>query len=209
MLECDKSFTRSDALAKHMRTVHETEALRPSDPVPRNHSSAGMKPQRLKLIVNAKPPEAEHDRGDADVDDDATIGSNEENELEIPLSEFQYPSDVEFTENERIMPIDQLYKLLRMQIHWSGEAGKELRKEVAELEGKQKDEWQAKELVLNNLYEAELANADSKNEDQKLVDDLAVDLPSRVLPMKGPTPWWRQHPPKEDMARVAEDRMEN
>jgi hypothetical protein len=27
--ECDKSFTRSDALAKHMRTVHETEALRP------------------------------------------------------------------------------------------------------------------------------------------------------------------------------------
>ena len=33
--ECDKSFTRSDALAKHMRTVHETEALRPSDPVPK------------------------------------------------------------------------------------------------------------------------------------------------------------------------------
>lgn len=36
--ECDRSFTRSDALAKHMRTVHETEALRPSDPVPRGHS---------------------------------------------------------------------------------------------------------------------------------------------------------------------------
>lgn len=37
--ECDRSFTRSDALAKHMRTVHETEALRPSDPVPKGHSS--------------------------------------------------------------------------------------------------------------------------------------------------------------------------
>ena len=36
--ECDRSFTRSDALAKHMRTVHETEALRPSDPVPRGHT---------------------------------------------------------------------------------------------------------------------------------------------------------------------------
>ncbi len=35
-LECDRSFTRSDALAKHMRTVHETEALRPSDPVPKS-----------------------------------------------------------------------------------------------------------------------------------------------------------------------------
>lgn len=37
--ECDRSFTRSDALAKHMRTVHETEALRPSDPVPKSHQS--------------------------------------------------------------------------------------------------------------------------------------------------------------------------
>lgn len=37
--ECDKSFTRSDALAKHMRTVHESDPLRPSDPVPKNHPS--------------------------------------------------------------------------------------------------------------------------------------------------------------------------
>lgn len=29
--ECDRSFTRSDALAKHMRTVHETETLRDLD----------------------------------------------------------------------------------------------------------------------------------------------------------------------------------
>ena len=57
--ECDRSFTRSDALAKHMRTVHETEALRPSDPVPRGHSggisngkeftNGGIK--RIKLIM--------------------------------------------------------------------------------------------------------------------------------------------------------------
>ena len=163
-----------------------------------------MKPQRLKLIVNAKPPEAEHEEAEGDIDDDATIATNEDNETEAPLSEFQYPSDVEFTEEEKAMPIDELYKLLRMQIHWSEEAGKELRKEVAELEGRKKEEWQAKELVLNNLYEAELANADSKNEDQKLVDDLAADLPSRVLPMKGPIPWWRQQPPREEATRVAE-----
>ena len=187
-----------------MRTVHETEALRPSDPVPRNHSTAGTKPQRLKLIVNAKPPEAEHEEAEADVDDDATIGTNEDNDAEVLLAEFQYPSDVEFTEEERRMPIDELYKLLRMQVHWSEETGKELRKEVAELEGKQKEEWQAKELVLANLYEAELANADSKKEDQKLVDDLAADLPQTVLPMKGPTPWWRQQLPREEEAKDAE-----
>lgn len=59
--ECDRSFTRSDALAKHMRTVHETEALRPSDPVPRGHTGGisnggatvgGIK--RLKLTIGGK-----------------------------------------------------------------------------------------------------------------------------------------------------------
>ena len=62
--ECDRSFTRSDALAKHMRTVHETEALRPSDPVPRGHTggisngsisiSNGTK-TRIKLLLSSGP----------------------------------------------------------------------------------------------------------------------------------------------------------
>ena len=58
--ECDRSFTRSDALAKHMRTVHETEALRPSDPVPRGHtggisngSAANGTVKRIKLIMGS------------------------------------------------------------------------------------------------------------------------------------------------------------
>ncbi|KIX08161.1 uncharacterized protein Z518_02817 [Rhinocladiella mackenziei CBS 650.93] len=59
--ECDRSFTRSDALAKHMRTVHETEALRPSDPVPRGHTGgisngggSGIPIKRLKLTMGGK-----------------------------------------------------------------------------------------------------------------------------------------------------------
>jgi hypothetical protein len=59
--ECDRSFTRSDALAKHMRTVHETEALRPSDPVPRGHTGgisnggpSNMPIKRLKLTMGGK-----------------------------------------------------------------------------------------------------------------------------------------------------------
>ena len=61
--ECDRSFTRSDALAKHMRTVHETEALRPSDPVPRGHTggisngsiSNGTGKTRIKLFFAGGP----------------------------------------------------------------------------------------------------------------------------------------------------------
>lgn len=68
--ECDRSFTRSDALAKHMRTVHETEALRPSDPVPRGHTgpiSNGISsngPKRLKLIMGANGDKRSNGFGD-------------------------------------------------------------------------------------------------------------------------------------------------
>jgi len=58
--ECDRSFTRSDALAKHMRTVHETEQLRPSDPVPKGHTG-GILQADVKTTVtpngNAKGPQ--------------------------------------------------------------------------------------------------------------------------------------------------------
>lgn len=46
--ECDKAFTRSDALAKHMRTVHEPEPARPAnDPAP-----LGTKKSSIKLRLS-------------------------------------------------------------------------------------------------------------------------------------------------------------
>lgn len=193
-----------------MRTVHETEALRPSDPVPRSHSTAGTKPQRLKLIVNAKPPtntylstQSPNLANPTEVeDDDATIATHEDSEAaedleddsDRDLSDFDPPPDCDFTEEELKLPIDELYKLLRMQLHWAEETHDELGKEVAELEGERKMEWQKKELVLDNVLEAELAVADGKG-DQELVDELAAALlPEKVLPMQGPfVPWYRQH----------------
>lgn len=192
VLECDRSFTRSDALAKHMRTVHETEALRPSDPIPRNHSAAQVKPQRLKLIVNSRPPNDEQGNGDGDVDDDATIYSTTDIDPEAPLPlPFEYPLDVHFTEEELSMPPDHLFKLLRRQVHWAEEDGSELRLEIEALQGKRKEEWQAKELVLANLMEAELATAVDKGEDHDKVMALKDDLPHPMLPMSGATPWYR------------------
>ena len=179
-----------------MRTVHETESLRPSDPVPRNHSAAGTKPQRLKLIVNAKPPESEYGNGEVDADDDATIASHDESGSESPLAAFTYPADIYFTEEELAMPADRLYRLLRRQARWAEEVSVKLKTEVAELEGKQKEEWQAKELVLANLAEAELANAVDKNDTDRL-DLLSGELPQPMLPMKGPSPWYREIAPSE------------
>ena len=174
-----------------MRTVHETESLRPSDPVPRNHSAAGTKPQRLKLKFNPRPPESEQGENEADVDDDATIVSNASSESEAPLSPFTYPEDIHFTERELAMPLDHLYKLLRRQICWAEEIRVELKTEVEELEVKHKKEWQAKELVLANLTEAELAVA-VDNEDTDRLALLTDDLPQPILLIKGPLPWYRE-----------------
>lgn len=174
-----------------MRTVHETESLRPSDPVPRNHSAAGTKPQRLKLKCNPRPPESEQVDGEADVDEDATIASTASPEPEVPLSPFTYPADIQFTEQELAMPSDHLYKLLRRQIGWAEEIGLDLKKEAEELEGKHKREWQAKELVLANLTEAELAIAVDKGDTDRLAL-LTEALPQPILPIKGPLPWYRE-----------------
>ncbi|MCJ1273795.1 hypothetical protein MMC21_001588 [Puttea exsequens] len=187
--ECDRSFTRSDALAKHMRTVHETEALRPSDPVPKNYSSIPPKPQRLKLILNSKPREESQDNGDIEMDDDATIYANTEREVEYQAQPFEYPADVQFTDEELSMPPDQLFRLLRRQLHWAQEDGADLKEEVRQLEEKKRADWMQKELVLANLMEAELANASDRRDVTRHLED----LPAQMLPLTGSPPWYR-HP---------------
>ncbi|MCJ1484663.1 hypothetical protein MMC06_004836 [Schaereria dolodes] len=190
--ECDRSFTRSDALAKHMRTVHETEALRPSDPIPRYHSAAQVKPQRLKLIVNAKPPSGPNNGEAPEADDDATICTGTDIDPEYPpIAPFEYPPDINFTEEELSLTPDRLLSLVRRQVHWIEEENKEFGEEVKALEIKRKEEWQAKELVLANVMEAELAVAHDKGQDFEKIFKLKDDLPPRMLPYSGQTPWYR------------------
>jgi hypothetical protein len=188
--ECDKSFTRSDALAKHMRTVHETEALRPSDPIPRGHSQANVKPQRLKLVV--RPPDQAYGEG-TEVDDSATINSNTDVDPDGP-AQVDYPPDVKFTEEELAMPTNELFRLLRRQVHWAEEENEEYKRELEVLEVQRKQEWQKKELVLVNFVEAELATAvDAKQDFDKIFKLTEELLPKPMLPMEGSgTPWYRE-----------------
>ena len=146
--ECDRSFTRSDALAKHMRTVHETEALRPSDPIPKNHSEAlareagkangGLK--RIKLILNngEKPKPVISDPPPLPVGD----VKNEEGEgepidvddvpFQLPVPLDYYPPDVatQLDGHDLSMPPSQLCRLLRRQVHWAEQEGKQLDKDI-------------------------------------------------------------------------------
>ncbi|KAL4868363.1 hypothetical protein BDV12DRAFT_169871 [Aspergillus spectabilis] len=158
--ECDRSFTRSDALAKHMRTVHETEALRPSDPVPKRHdipSSAGTpvgtpasKLQRIKLKLSY-PPRDDAEQYSEGINDD-TAGTEDLDEFEIP----EFHSDAGFDDHELEMTPLQLYRLLRRQIHWAEQEGAELRNDWEKIRPLRKQAWSEKESIVDDWIEAEV-----------------------------------------------------
>lgn len=155
-LECDRSFTRSDALAKHMRTVHETEALRPSDPIPKHlnpqpgtpgpaTTSSGKTP-RIKLKLS-QPKDANHNGTDKDAD--------LEDSENLPVPEFR--PEMGFDEHERSLPSKQLYRVLRRQIHWAEEEAAELKRKWEEvLEPLRKLTWREKEAILDDVINAEI-----------------------------------------------------
>ncbi|PYH39972.1 C2H2-type zinc finger protein [Aspergillus neoniger CBS 115656] len=157
--ECDRSFTRSDALAKHMRTVHETEALRPSDPVPKHHnvaaSAAGTptatpsgKIQRLKLKLSFPPKDDAGDHSESANEEAAGL----EDDLHIPPGGLEK----EFDTYEMLLEGPQLYRLLLRQIHWAQQDGAELRDAWEKIRVKRKESWMEKEAIFDDLMEAEV-----------------------------------------------------
>ncbi|EAQ93170.1 hypothetical protein CHGG_01405 [Chaetomium globosum CBS 148.51] len=147
--ECDRAFTRSDALAKHMRTVHETEALRPSDPVPKSMQAATGKSKNLKIII--KTPQS-HAAGHDDAIDDGSAGDESSSDMFTPLTE-----DQGFASNEIKMPLERLMKLCWLQVKWAEEEGEKLRAECKQWEELYKQEWLEKEVLLDQMVDSEQA----------------------------------------------------
>ncbi len=178
-----------------MRTVHETEALRPSDPVPRNHSNPPPRPQRLKLVLSARPPAGGH----ADEDDDVPGSLLSPDGYE---QRSAYPSDLQLTSEEKTMHPQNLLRLLNAQMQCVEDERAQLAEEVAALEKRKFREWQEKELVLENVMEAEMAfharrdagRAKSGSVTAKARQDKLLGmkiLPETRLPLEGQLPWWR------------------
>ncbi|KAI2623020.1 hypothetical protein GGS26DRAFT_566901 [Hypomontagnella submonticulosa] len=145
--ECDRAFTRSDALAKHMRTVHETEALRPSDPVPKSmQTQSGPKSGKLKIII--KTPQS-HAAGQDDAVDDGDTGSDMA-DFFTPLTEQQG-----FSTKELTMDIKSLYKLCVGNLKWSAKEADILKQQCKEMEEIYKQEWLEKEALLDQVVQIE------------------------------------------------------
>ncbi|KAM0140424.1 hypothetical protein ACHAP3_002729 [Botrytis cinerea] len=138
--ECDRAFTRSDALAKHMRTVHETEALRPSDPIPKHiqdHSKGLPRHPQPRVVMKPFP------------DSNPMAGAHISPLVEPSLMATSYPPELGITLEEEAKGPIELWKLLRKQIQWAEEEGEALRKQCEIMEEIRKKEWMEKEVLLD------------------------------------------------------------
>jgi hypothetical protein len=218
-----------------MRTVHETEALRPSDPVPKHHSSnPSNNKQRIRLILNANDKKLEkgstpgspasHSHPPSAPVPPVSDGDYAHNnviylqDLAAPNAPImvQFPPDITFTDRELSLPAPELFQLLRRQLQWAQQECDELRMEADALEKLRKEEWQAKELLVENVMEAHTANERRQRADRREPEDYegldAVEndvVPAKQLPIQpknGKLPWWREtlpqsEPPVVDDAR--------
>lgn len=149
-LECDKCFTRSDALAKHMRTVHETEALRPSDPVPKSMQSGGAAGKTTKLKIIIRTPQS-HAAGQDDAVDDGNSGDESAAELFTQLTEKDG-----FTTRELDMSLEKLHVICKSQAKWAEEDGERLKQECKKWEDLYKQAWLEKEVLLSQMIKTEV-----------------------------------------------------
>jgi hypothetical protein len=138
-----------------MRTVHETEALRPSDPVPKSMQGPGLgggpagKSSKVKIVLKTQ---ASHAAGRDDVDD----SSNNDENGGSPIQEFTALSEEQgFTPDELAMPLERLEKVCRLQVRWAEEENTEVMKECKRWEEEYKRQWLEKEVLLDQVVQAE------------------------------------------------------
>lgn len=200
--ECDKAFTRSDALAKHMRTVHEPEQLKG------DAAATSKKPAKIKITNGIGVRYAQDDTGPTHDEDGnpVTPSGDNDNIKYIPAHHpttgqpgfmITYPPDIHFTAWESSVPANQLMRLLRRQLHWAQTEGASLKRELVDLERRRKEEFGLKEILLEGLLEAEHSRADQdgllRDVDEKVRERMEADIePAKAIEWTGGTPAWRK-----------------
>jgi hypothetical protein len=197
-----------------MRTVHETEALRPSDPVPKHHSSNPQnKAQRLRITFNklstgATPedlnsPVSGGDRNGPPSPLMATTGMEqdwEQNNVTWSRDAHTgdwvatFPPDVSLSSKELDLSLPQLVAVISKQVEWAAQSGEELKAEAEHLERIQKSEWIAKELVLRDHLDSETLRAE--------LEEIEAE---RVRSLEGPAEGIEEDEEDEDMEGDGED----
>ena len=128
-----------------MRTVHETEALRPSDPVPKS-MQAGPTGKLSKLKIIIKTPQS---HGQDDLDE---LGNGD-----VAKPEYFTPlTDELFSADELSFTVDKLYRKCYWEGKWADEIGDDLKKECKDWEEVYYKQWLEKEVLLSQVIESEV-----------------------------------------------------
>jgi hypothetical protein len=186
-----------------MRTVHETEALRPSDPVPKHHSSNPQnKIQRLRLTFKFSAITGTNgrieDEGNSPVSSKAgptlpispsTVQTQSAEDIEYEQNNCtftrhpttndwiaHYPPDINFTEQELALPQNQLLILLHKQIKWASDGAEKLKTEVHKLEKYRQSEWIAKEALLREYLKTQRAIVEEQEAEAAAIEKSVEDF---------------------------------
>lgn len=131
-----------------MRTVHETEALRPSDPIPKSMQPTKTS-RRLKLILKASQnPSGEPSGG-------AMNGTTNGNGAARWTS--SYPAELGFTPEEESRGPEGLWRYLRRELAWVEEEAEALKRQCEEMEQIRSKEWAEKEVLLDQVIKSEVS----------------------------------------------------
>lgn len=136
-----------------MRTVHETEALRPSDPIPKGMQPSGKHPRGKAA---EKTPQAPADGQQAP--------NGITNGIDVATWTSSFPVELGFTAEEEARGSKELWRLLRRQMHWAEEEGELLKRQAEALEEMRKKEWLEKEVLLEQVIRSEVDWHDRRKE---------------------------------------------
>ena len=193
-----------------MRTVHEPEQIKGVvDPPITN----GKKPGRAKATNGTGPGiKLPHDELPPTHDEDGkpVAPSYRNDNIEYlpahhPVTKqpgfmITYPPDVNFTTWESSITADQLMWTLWNKVRLAEEEQAALKAEEVERERIRNEEWGLKDLLLEGVLEAELANAEKdgllRDVDEKVRAEMEKDVrpEGKQMEWTGGTPPWRKRP---------------
>lgn len=141
--ECDRAFSRTDALTKHMRTVHEAEPLRPSEAIAKTMQPPVKVRLRINKLEDGQNPGVNGTVNGSLHQDPSAYGT-------------VFAKELGFTREEEEMNVTELYRLLRRQVHWEEEEGELLKARCEVMENLRKHEWMEKEVLLDQVIQSEI-----------------------------------------------------
>lgn len=146
-----------------MRSVHETDTMRPIDSISKVHgtpaSTTGTpasKLQRIRLkLTQPREPGTEsepHTEAITIVPAPITAETHDPEETSMP----EFGPELDFDASELSLPPRDLYRLLRRQIAWAGKEATQLQAEWETIRPQRERAWREKEAIFDDLIDAEI-----------------------------------------------------